>query len=84
MTEELVLQFSECKCPIGLTLKIYQLTGEKNPEKYMGKTGIILSIDDYGQLHGTWNSLAVIPEVDKFVVIDYDNDIVYESQHFND
>lgn len=36
---------------------------------YSGRTGVIEHIDDLGQLHGTWGSLALIPEVDKFEVI---------------
>ena len=84
MKTETVKKFSECSNPIGLKLKIYSLSGEKDPEKYMGKIGFIMSINGYGQLHGTWNSLAVIPEIDKFIVIDEVNNIIYESQHFND
>lgn len=79
-----IKQFSECKAPVGLKLKIISLTGENNPRKYQGQTGIITYIDDFGQIHGTWNSLAVIPELDKFLVIDDKNHIVYESEHFND
>lgn len=36
---------------------------------YIGRVGIVQSIDDAGQLHGTWGGLAVIPDYDSFVVI---------------
>ena len=84
MKYEEVLPYKDCKMPIGLTLRITSLSGEKDPSKFQGKEGIVLSIDDYGQLHGTWNGLAVIPEVDKFILIDKKKDIVYISEHFND
>ena len=79
-----IKQFKECKNPIGLKLKIIFLSGEKDPKRYQGKIGIITHVDNYGQLHGTWNGLAVIPEIDKFLVIDEEHHIIYESEHFND
>lgn len=42
----------------------------RNEPHYNGKKGTITHIDDIGQLHGTWGSLAVIPEEDEFVVYD--------------
>ncbi len=36
---------------------------------YAGKSGIITSIDDAGQLHGTWGGLALIPGVDEFGIL---------------
>ncbi len=38
-------------------------------QKYDGRTGEVMSIDDIGQLHGTWGTLAIIPGVDKFEII---------------
>ena len=38
-------------------------------EAMVGKSGVVTSIDDIGQLHGTWGGLAVIPEVDEFEII---------------
>ena len=37
---------------------------------YDGKEGTIEFVVSLGQLHGTWGGLAVIPEVDRFVVIE--------------
>ena len=34
-----------------------------------GKTGVVTDIDDIGQLHGTWGSLAIIPGLDKYEII---------------
>jgi len=36
-----------------------------------GLSGIVESIDDMEQLHGTWGGLAVLPEADEFVVLSY-------------
>ena len=36
---------------------------------YNGQEGIVEHIDDIGQLHGTWGGLAVIPELDEFIVL---------------
>ena len=52
---------------IGDTIRINHLEGEDN--RYDGKEGIITSIDDRGQLHGTWGGLAVIPQEDDFTII---------------
>lgn len=49
---------------IGDVIRIIHLDGEDN--KYDDKQGIIKSIDDLGQLHGTWGGVAVIPGVDEF------------------
>lgn len=37
--------------------------------QYTGCTGIITSIDDAGQIHGTWGGCALIPGIDTFKVI---------------
>lgn len=50
---------------IGYAINIYNMVDEPN-FKYM--SGAIQSIDDIGQIHGAWGSLAVIPEVDNFEV----------------
>ena len=39
---------------------------------YDGREGMIVHIDDMGQLHGTWGSLALVPEEDSFdIIYDY-------------
>ncbi len=55
------------KAKVGDTIKIIHLKGED--DRYDGRTGIVEHIDGIGQLHGTWGSLAVIPEEDEFIVI---------------
>ena len=52
---------------IGDTIKIVCMVGEPD---YDGMIGVVDHIDDAGQLHGTWGSLAVIPELDEFEVIE--------------
>ena len=37
--------------------------------QYTGRVGIITSIDDAGQIHGTWGGCALIPSIDTFKVI---------------
>jgi hypothetical protein len=51
---------------IGKLITIISMEDEPH---YTGRTGIVQSVDSYGQLHGTWGGLAVNPLVDKYVVI---------------
>jgi hypothetical protein len=51
---------------IGDKIRIIYMDGE--PE-YTGTEGEILSIDDMGQIHGTWGGCAIIPGIDQFEVI---------------
>ena len=51
---------------VGDKIKIIDMAGE--PE-YSGKEGIILFIDDIGQLHGTWGGLAVNLDVDQIKLL---------------
>lgn len=46
---------------VGDKIKIIYM---KEVTPYNGRTGVIEHIDDFGQLHGTWGGLAVIPECD--------------------
>ena len=47
-------------------IKIINMVGEPN---YNGIEGIITSIDDANQLHGTWGGCALIPDLDDFIII---------------
>lgn len=51
---------------VGDTIRILKMEGEPN---YNGKEGVVLYIDSLGQLHGTWGGLAVIPETDRFTIV---------------
>ncbi len=51
---------------IGMKVRIIEMRDEP---AYTNKIGIIKHIDDLGQLHGTWGSLAIIPDVDKIEII---------------
>lgn len=51
---------------VGTKIKIINMNGEP---QYTGKEGIIKSIDDAGQLHGSWGGLAIIPGEDSFEII---------------
>lgn len=53
---------------IGDRIMIVHMDGEPN---YDGRTGYITSIDDYGQLHGTWGYLAVVPKIDDIEIINH-------------
>lgn len=46
-------------------------------EQYAGRIGYVQTIDCAGQLHGTWGSLAVIPEMDEFIIIEGDTGYDY-------
>jgi len=52
----------------NMKIKIVHLKGEDN--RYDGRTGTVTLIDGIGQLHGTWGSLAVIPGVDEYEIIE--------------
>ena len=51
---------------IGKLIVIVYMDGEPH---YSGRQGVINYIDDWGQLHGTWGGLAVNPKLDKYIVI---------------
>ena len=55
---------------IGKRIRIVSMDDELRGEEYKGREGIVVHVDSMGQLHGTWGSLAVIPETDRFVVLD--------------
>lgn len=52
---------------VGDKIRILHMDGEMN---YDGAEGVVRRIDDMGQLHGTWGGLAIIPDLDRFEVID--------------
>ena len=52
---------------VGDKVKIISMDGEL---EYCGKVGVVTHIDSIGQLHGTWGGCALIPELDKFVVVE--------------
>lgn len=61
------------KYPIGTKIKLLQDMDDIQPIK-AGEIGIVEYIDDEGSLHMSWDngsSLAIIPEIDKFEVIEY-------------
>ena len=51
---------------VGDMIKIIEM---KDEPSYNGKIGEVLFIDDIGQIHGTWGGCALIPEVDKYEII---------------
>ena len=55
---------------IGTTLELVEMQGEKQMPK--GLRGVVTHIDDAAQIHVRWqngSSLAIIPEIDKFMVV---------------
>lgn len=51
---------------LNKTIRINYMDGEP---QYEGRTGIVRSVDDAGQLHGTWGGLAVDPKVDSISLV---------------
>ena len=51
---------------IGDMIVIIQMYGEP---QYNGKVGVVQSIDDAGQIHGSWGGCALVPEIDKYEII---------------
>ena len=56
------------KAKVGDLIKIIRLD-DPYDNTYPGRIGRVELIDSMGQLHGTWGGLAVIPEVDEYVII---------------
>lgn len=54
---------------VGKKIRIVFMDDAMSGQKYNGREGVVEYIDSMGQLHGTWGGLAVIPEIDRFVVI---------------
>lgn len=54
------------KFQVGDKIHIVYMDGEPS---YTGREGIIRTIDDIGQLHGTWGGLAVNPDIDSIRLI---------------
>ena len=54
------------KVKIGDTIKIIKMDGEPH---YKDREGIVIHIDDAGQIHGTWGGCAIIPEVDTYIIV---------------
>ena len=52
---------------VGKLLVIVEMKGELD---YRGRVGRIKHVDDAGQFHGTWGSLAVVPGVDKYLILE--------------
>lgn len=51
---------------VGDKIKIIKMEGE---EQYNGKEGVVTSIDDIGQIHGTWGGCALNYDRDKFIIL---------------
>ena len=56
------------KYEVEMTLLIVHIVNDL--EDYSGRVGVITHIDDIGQLHGTWGSLVLVPELDDFIVLE--------------
>lgn len=54
------------KVKIGDKIRILHMEGE--PE-YTNREGVVVHIDDIGQLHCDFGSLALIPQVDRYELI---------------
>lgn len=52
---------------VGDRIRIIRMDGEP---QYKGKVGTILSIDDRGQIHGTWGGCAIVPEKDVYEILE--------------
>ena len=53
---------------VGDMIYIYNMFGEPH---YSGKKGIVRSIDDMGQIHGTWGGCALVSG-DDYVILKED------------
>lgn len=65
---------------LGKKIRITHLNGEDS--SYVGREGVVKSVDDIGQLHGTWGGLAVIPDEDAFEVVGVNESSEYTVDDF--
>ena len=56
------------KYEVGMKVFIIHIVDDA--EDYFGRVGFITHIDDIGQLHGTWGGLALVPDLDNFIVVE--------------
>ena len=54
------------KTLVGAIIRIVAMEGEP---QYTDRVGVVESVDDIGQIHGTWGGCAIIPETDDYVVL---------------
>lgn len=54
------------KVKVGDKIRIIHMNGESN---YDGKEGIVTSIDDAGQIHGTWGGCSIVLGKDIIVLV---------------
>ena len=59
------------KYEVGMKLLIIHVVDDF--VDYSGRVGVITHIDDIGQLHGTWGGVALLPELDDFIVLEDKN-----------
>lgn len=67
MNDETLFIVEMGKRLVGKRIRIDDMPGEPD---YTGKTGTVEFIDSLGQLHGSWGGLAVVPESDRFTVLE--------------
>lgn len=41
-----------------------------DPFRFVDEVGVVESVDDFGQLHGTWCGLAAIPGIDTIEILE--------------
>ena len=51
---------------VGDLIEIIKMDGE--PQS-VGRTGRVTSIDDIGQIHGTWGGCALVSMIDRFIIL---------------
>lgn len=54
------------KTLVGATIRIVAMEGEP---RYTDRVGVVESVDDIGQIHGTWGGCAIIPQTDDYVAL---------------
>ena len=54
---------------VGSVVKILEMKDEPSFSLLDKNSGVVTYIDDAGQIHGTWSDLAIIPEVDSWLVL---------------
>lgn len=64
------ITYGSSKVKVGDKIRVIKMYGEDARHFDRDCCGVVEYIDDIGQLHGTWGGLAVMPEVDEFVILE--------------
>ena len=70
---------TKAKVKIGDKIVIKRLTADPRATEYVGKTGVVESINELGDISGTWGSLSLSPTDEYEVLAEGESVHIYED-----